>query len=105
MKIQKHLRLFLITLIFSIPILSISQTKIADINECEKATGMSESLGVSVAEWYKVPYSSIKFISTSLDKKYSMCYLKFDTSIGPKRCLVSRVFTDGKDFWVGGGCN
>jgi hypothetical protein len=104
-KLHKITSICLTALFLSNPTLSFSATTIADKKDCEKATGISTSLGVSIAENYKISAASVNFISTYLDKKYSMCYLKVDTSIGPKSCLVSHVFTDGKDFWVGGSCN
>lgn len=70
---------------------------------CTKATGLSQSFVEFVAEKIKVSVNSVRLIRASQDT-YGSCAITVDTFKGPQRCVGASIYTDGKDFWIGGSC-
>ena len=68
---------------------------------CGKATGLSKGLAEDIAERKKVSTSSLSLLSSSPDPS-SGCIIKVDTPRGPVQCRLVNLYSDGKDFWVGG---
>jgi hypothetical protein len=70
---------------------------------CSKATGISKGLAESIAERKRISVSSLSLLSSSPDPS-SGCIIKVDTPKGPVQCMLADLYSDGKDFWVGGIC-
>jgi hypothetical protein len=70
---------------------------------CHKATGLSQAFAENVGSTIKVAVSSVKFLRAEAAGNYS-CWVTVDTAKGPKSCGGAGVYSDGKDYWVHGGC-
>jgi hypothetical protein len=70
---------------------------------CSKATGLSKGLAESIAERKKVSVGSLSLLRSSPDPSIG-CIIKVDTPRGPVECMLVELYSDGKDFWVGGFC-
>lgn len=81
-------------------------TEVLDFDEvqklCFKASGISKGFGESVAEKLRVPISSVNFLR--MGNKMGMCSVTLDTPKGPQTCNVMSLATNGKEYWVTGGC-
>jgi hypothetical protein len=70
---------------------------------CSKATGLSKGFAEFVGGKMTVSVSSVSLLSASQDS-YGSCAITVDTAKGPQRCVGATVYTNGKDFWIGGSC-
>jgi hypothetical protein len=71
---------------------------------CSKATGISRGFGEYVGSKMKVSVSSVSLIRASDDPTFGGCQITVDTAKGPQSCGGATLYTDGKDYWVGGIC-
>jgi hypothetical protein len=73
-----------------------------DEKYCSKIIGLSAGLAEIIARDHKVAISSITFLRA---EAYGInCSVVVDTQKGPKSCSGVWVYSDGKEFWAGGGC-
>jgi hypothetical protein len=70
---------------------------------CSKATDISKRFSEFVASKMKVSISSVTFVRTTYISTMG-CEVTVDTAKGPQSCVGVDVYSDGKDFWVGGTC-
>jgi hypothetical protein len=70
---------------------------------CSKASGLSKGFAEYVASKMKVSMSSVSLIRASQDT-YGGCSITVDTAKGPQSCVGATLYTDGKDYWIGGSC-
>jgi hypothetical protein len=70
---------------------------------CSKASGISKGFGEYVASKMRVSMSSVRLIRASQDS-YGGCAVTVDTAKGPQSCVGATLYTDGKDYWIGGSC-
>ena len=68
---------------------------------CSKASSISKGLAEYVASKKQISISSVKLIR-SFDYQFG-CSIYLDTPKGPINCDNAQLYTDGKDYWVGGG--
>ena len=71
---------------------------------CSKATGISKGFGEYVGSRMKVSVSSVNLIRASDDTLYGGCSITIDTAKGPQSCGGATLYTNGKDYWIGGIC-
>lgn len=72
---------------------------------CHKVTDISKGFAEDVARTMKVSVSSVRFIRSEGSANLgSTCYIKIDTPKGPQACGAKIIYSDGKDYWVGGMC-
>lgn len=97
-------------LIISIMMFFLSTLVFAEVREvkppgpyCSKASGISKGFGEYVASKMKVSMSSVSLIRASQDS-YGGCAITVDTAKGPQSCVGATLYTDGKDYWIGGSC-
>jgi len=70
---------------------------------CSKATALSQGLAEYIAGRMKVSVSSVRLIrAEGLNNGH--CNITVDTAKGPQSCWAGSVYSNGKDFWVGGIC-
>lgn len=70
---------------------------------CDMATGLSQRFVEMVGERMKVSAFSIRLLSASAAGNVG-CLIRVDTPKGPYSCRGGKIFSDGKDFWIGGDC-
>ena len=98
-------KLILISLTAFLPITVFAEVKQLDPSGpyCSKATGLSQGFAEFVAGKLKVSLNSVRLIRASQDS-YGSCAITVDTFKGPQNCVGATVYTDGKDYWIGGSC-
>lgn len=97
-------------LIISAMMFCVSTLVIAEVREvkppgpyCSKASGLSKGFAEYVASKMRVSMSSVSLIRASQDT-YGGCAITVDTAKGPQSCVGAILYTDGKDYWIGGSC-
>ena len=70
---------------------------------CSKVTGLSQGFEEEIATKLRVSVSSVRFMRAYPDR-LGGCDVTVDTPKGPITCSGLTVFTNGKDFWISGGC-
>lgn len=70
---------------------------------CSKATGLSKGFAEYVATKMRVSMSTVRLIRASQDT-YGGCSITVDTAKGPQSCVGATLYSDGKDYWIGGSC-
>ena len=70
---------------------------------CSKATGLSKGFVEMAATRMRVSVSSVSFLSAS-SAGSNGCNIRIDTPRGPQSCMGGTVYSDGRDFWIGGIC-
>ena len=72
-------------------------------NYCAKATRVSKSTAEDLASRKGISIRSLEFMKAT-PANPSGCWVTFDTPKGPQDCKVITVYSDGRDYWVGGMC-
>lgn len=71
--------------------------------QCLNANGLSKGFAEYVATRMRVSIASVSLIRAS-DDGLGGCSITIDTARGPQSCMGATLYTDGKNYWVGGIC-
>lgn len=72
---------------------------------CNRVTGVSKGFSEDAARRLRVSASSVTLLSSVANSSpVGGCWVRLDTPKGPQNCRATRVYSDGKDFWLGGVC-
>jgi hypothetical protein len=71
---------------------------------CGKVTGIAQGTAEYIAKRKEVSVFSVRLIRTSWVGGWIGCSAKIDTAQGPIDCFATYLYSDGKEFWLGGIC-
>jgi len=82
--------------------------KVEEVNPtegmCGKVTGIAQGTTEFIAKRKQVSVSSVRFMRSSWVGGHIKCTAIVDTPQGPIECHTIYLYSDGKDFWLGGAC-
>jgi hypothetical protein len=71
---------------------------------CSRATSLSQGFAEMVAKRLQVSVDSVRLIRAE-PMRVSGCVITMDTPVGPQSCQGGTVYSDGREYWIGGYCN